>query len=60
MTTYLVPMLEFLNPERLWFLAVVLAIIVAFAWALHGGQFDDLQDAGRIVLEDDVTERSTP
>ncbi len=39
---------------------LVLAIIVAFAWALHGGQFDDLQDAGRIVLEDDVTERSTP
>lgn len=30
MTTYLVPMLEFLNPERLWFLAVVLAIIVAY------------------------------
>jgi cbb3-type cytochrome oxidase maturation protein len=31
---------------------VVLAIIGIFAWALHRGQFDDINDEGRRVLLD--------
>jgi cbb3-type cytochrome oxidase maturation protein len=31
---------------------VVLAIIGIFAWALHRGQFDDIDDEGRRVLLD--------
>ena len=35
-------------------LVVVLAIGVVFWWALHGGQFDDLEaPAHRILTEDD-------
>ena len=32
---------------------LVLALIGLFAWALHAGQFDDLEREGRRVLEDD-------
>lgn len=32
---------------------LVLGIMGAFAWALFGGQFDDLQRAGEDVLQDD-------
>lgn len=33
---------------------LVLAIVGVFAWALHGGQFDDLEAAGAGVLEVDA------
>ena len=33
---------------------LVLGLIALFAWALHGGQFDDLEQAGNGVLELDV------
>lgn len=32
---------------------LVLALIGLFAWALHAGQFDDLEREGLRVLEDD-------
>ena len=32
--------------------ALVLAIIVVFAWALHGGQFDNLEREGERILWD--------
>ena len=32
---------------------LVLAILGVFAWALHGGQFDDLERPGTDVLSDD-------
>lgn len=32
---------------------LVLALIGLFAWALHAGQFDDLEREGRRVLEED-------
>lgn len=32
---------------------LVLAIIGVFAWALHGGQFDDLEREGDRILEAD-------
>ena len=33
---------------------LVLAILVVFAWALHGGQFDDLERHGERILEPDA------
>lgn len=33
---------------------LVLGIMGAFAWALFGGQFDDLQRAGEDILQDDA------
>jgi cbb3-type cytochrome oxidase maturation protein len=33
---------------------LVLVIIGVFAWALHRGQFDDLDVEGARILEDDV------
>jgi len=32
---------------------LVLAILGVFAWALHGGQFDDLEQHGNQILEPD-------
>lgn len=32
---------------------LVLAILGVFAWALHGGQFDDLEQHGERVLRAD-------
>jgi cbb3-type cytochrome oxidase maturation protein len=34
--------------------ALVLAIIGVFAWALHRGQFDDLDVEGARILEDEL------
>ena len=31
---------------------LVLAILGVFAWALHGGQFDDLESEGERILRD--------
>ena len=31
--------------------ALVLAILGVFAWALYGGQFDDLEQHGEQILE---------
>lgn len=39
---------------------LVLGIMAAFAWALWGGQFDDLKQAGDAILEDDATAPPTP
>jgi cbb3-type cytochrome oxidase maturation protein len=36
---------------------LVLAILGVFAWALHDGQFDDLQREGERILGDDVPSR---
>jgi cbb3-type cytochrome oxidase maturation protein len=36
---------------------LVLAIIGVFAWALHRGQFDDLDIEGERILEDDLAAR---
>ncbi|WP_348756794.1 cbb3-type cytochrome oxidase assembly protein CcoS [uncultured Aquincola sp.] len=33
---------------------LVLGIMGAFAWALFGGQFDDLQRAGEDILQEGV------
>jgi cbb3-type cytochrome oxidase maturation protein len=33
---------------------LVLLIIGVFAWALHRGQFDDIDDEGRRILEDET------
>ena len=33
---------------------LVLAIIAIFGWALHSGQFDELDGEGRRILGDDV------
>jgi cbb3-type cytochrome oxidase maturation protein len=30
---------------------LVLGILAVFAWALHGGQFDDLEQHGEQILE---------
>jgi cbb3-type cytochrome oxidase maturation protein len=35
---------------------LVLAILVVFAWAVNGGQFDDLEREGLRVLDDDRRE----
>ena len=32
---------------------LVLAILAVFAWALHGGQFDDLEQHGEQILGSD-------
>jgi len=32
--------------------ALVLAIIAVFGWALHSGQFEDLDDEGRRILDE--------
>jgi len=34
--------------------ALLLGIIGVFAWALEGGQFDDLEQQGARILETDV------
>jgi cbb3-type cytochrome oxidase maturation protein len=34
--------------------ALVLLILGVFAWALHRGQFDDLDREGERILQDDV------
>ena len=31
---------------------LVLGILVVFAWALHGGQFDDLEQHGKQILDE--------
>ena len=33
--------------------ALVLGILGVFAWALHGGQFDDLEQQGARILDAD-------
>ncbi len=33
---------------------LVLALLALFAWALDGGQFDDLQREGERILADDA------
>jgi cbb3-type cytochrome oxidase maturation protein len=33
---------------------LVLAILAVFGWALHNGQFDELDDEGRRILGDDA------
>ena len=33
---------------------LVLIIIAIFGWALHGGQFDELEREGRRILEHDA------
>jgi cbb3-type cytochrome oxidase maturation protein len=33
---------------------LVLALLAIFAWALDGGQFDDLQREGERILSDDA------
>ena len=33
---------------------LVLGILGVFAWALHGGQFDDLEQQGEQILDLDV------
>ena len=33
---------------------LVLAILGVFAWAVHGGQFDDLEQQGAKILESDA------
>lgn len=35
---------------------LVLGIIGLFGWALHGGQFDDLEQQGERILESEATE----
>ena len=46
---------------------LVLAIIAVFGWALHNGQFDDLEDEGHRILsgeshtvDDDQSRASDP
>jgi len=36
---------------------LVLLILGLFAWALHGGQFEDLEREGQRLLEDDGGDR---
>ena len=33
---------------------LVLGIIFIFAWALHGGQFDDIEQQGQQILQDEA------
>ena len=33
---------------------LVLAILAVFGWALHGGQFDDLESEAERILTDEV------
>ncbi len=39
---------------------LVLLIIGVFGWALWRGQFDDLEDEGRRILDDDQSGAKTP
>ncbi len=39
---------------------LVLLIIAVFGWALTRGQFDDLEDEGRRILDDDQAGAKTP
>ena len=42
---------------------LVLGVLAAFAWALHGGQFDDLEQHGEQILEaatDSLDPHQTP
>ena len=46
--------------EIMWLLiplsaVLVLLIIAVFGWALHRGQFDDLEREGERILQQDVT-----
>ena len=34
--------------------ALVLAILAVFGWALHGGQFEDLESEAERILTDEV------
>jgi cbb3-type cytochrome oxidase maturation protein len=34
---------------------LVLAIIAVFGWALHNGQFDEIDEEGRRILGDDAS-----
>lgn len=36
---------------------LILAVIALFAWALHAGQFDDLEREGERILADDEAPR---
>jgi cbb3-type cytochrome oxidase maturation protein len=36
---------------------LVLAILAVFAWALHGGQFDDIEREGERILEPSLDDR---
>lgn len=51
--------------ESLWLLLVlsvafVVLIGAAFWWAIFSGQFDDVDEAARSVLEDDDEDSSKP
>jgi len=39
---------------------VVLLIIGVFGWAVSRGQFEDLEDEGRRILDDDQSPTKTP
>jgi cbb3-type cytochrome oxidase maturation protein len=39
---------------------LVLLIIAVFGWALFRGQFDDIEDEGRRILDDDQASVKTP
>lgn len=39
---------------------LVLLIIAVFGWALFRGQFDDIEDEGRRILDDDQASAKTP
>jgi cbb3-type cytochrome oxidase maturation protein len=39
---------------------LVLGIIGVFAWALHGGQFDDLEQHGEQIFDHDFVARVKP
>jgi len=43
-------------------LGVALTVVagVALLWAVNSGQFEDLEDAGRVVLEPDVALTPAP
>ena len=39
--------------------ALVLLVLGIFAWALHGGQFDDLEREGERILQDERSVSAT-
>ena len=39
--------------------ALVLLVLGIFAWALHGGQFDDLEREGERILQDELSVPAT-
>lgn len=39
--------------------ALVLLVLGIFAWALHGGQFDDLEREGERILQDEPSVSAT-